>query len=101
MNYKPCGSGQGLREGLVFIYVVWFAVLVKNWSDFMKKVIIFLSLFVIAGLSQADNLSDSNRLFDCAEQTFSDLFSPSGQETFTLYEYLVRYYADTDTYMGI
>ena len=66
----------------------------------MSKVIIILSLLMITSLSQADNLSDSNRLFDCAEEVFSDLFSPSGQETFTLDEYLVRYYADTDTYMG-
>lgn len=66
----------------------------------MKKLIIFVTLLIISGLSNADNLSDSNRLFDCAEEVFSDLFSPSGQETFTLDEYLVRYYEDTDTYMG-
>ena len=99
MNYKPCGSGQGLREGLVFIYVVWFAALIIR-RDVMKTVIIFLSLFMISGLSLADNLSDSNKLFHCAEQEYPEYFSPAGMETFTLQQYLVRYYDETDTYLG-
>lgn len=66
----------------------------------MNKVIIILSLLMSTSLSQADNLSDSNRLFDCAEDVYPNLFSPGGEETFTFEEYLVRYYSETDTYAG-
>ncbi len=66
----------------------------------MKKVIVFLGLFMILGLSQADNLSDSNRLFDCVELAYAEFFSLAGAGTFSLDQYLVRYYAETDTYLG-
>ena len=46
------------------------------------------------------NLSESNKLFDCVELEFPEFFSPKGMDTFPLLQYLVRYYANTDTYMG-
>ena len=66
----------------------------------MKKIILFFALFMATSLSYADNLSDSNKLFDCAEQTFPELFDPAGEETFKLDEYWVRYYSNTENYVG-
>ena len=48
----------------------------------------------------ADNLSDSNQLFDWAEINYSQFFNPSGKETFQYKDYLVRYYEGTDSYAG-
>ena len=64
----------------------------------MRFVSIFLLIFPL--LSFADNLSDSNRLFDFAEKSFAYCFSPANAETFQWNEYLVRYYPETDTYIG-
>lgn len=49
---------------------------------------------------QADNLSDSNQLFDWVELNYPQYFNPSGQETFQLENYWVRYYENTNTYIG-
>ncbi len=62
----------------------------------------FFILFFLLGFSnsKADNLSDSNRLFDFAEQTFPHFFYPSGQETIEVNGYLARYYPGTNNYVG-
>jgi len=64
----------------------------------MRFAFIFLLVFPL--LSFADNLSDSNRLFDFAEKSFAYCFSPANAETYQWNEYLVRYYPETDTYIG-
>lgn len=60
-----------------------------------------LFLALIPALSAAENiLINSNKLFNFAEDSYPELFSPAGVETTTLDEYLVRYYPNTDTYVG-
>lgn len=66
----------------------------------MKKLLITLLFTVCSFTAHADNLSDSNTLFDWAENMYPQFFSPSGMETSELEGYLVRYYEDTDTYVG-
>jgi len=48
----------------------------------------------------ASNLSDSNKLFDFAENIYPEFFSPSGSSTSDLEGYLVRYYSETNNYIG-
>ncbi len=57
----------------------------------------FLWMLFISSIASAENfLVNSNKLFDFAEQTYPQFFSPAGAETFGLDNYLVRYYPDTD-----
>jgi len=61
--------------------------------------LIFLAL--IPAISAAENfLINSNKLFNFAEASYPNFFSPAGIETTILDEYLVRYYPNTDTYIG-
>ena len=65
----------------------------------MKFILLFW--FLIPSISFAENfLVNSNKLFDFAEKSYPQFFSPSGAETITLNGYLARYYPDTDTYIG-
>jgi len=66
----------------------------------MKKILISFLLLTCSFQIQADNLSDSNQLFDWAEENYPEYFSPSGAETFQVDVYFARYYEDTDTYLG-
>jgi len=71
----------------------------------MKKTALFsfltlLCLLIKPNLSIADNISDSEKLFNFAEQNYSQYFSPMGAKTSPLEDYLVRYYSETDTYLG-
>lgn len=60
-----------------------------------------LFLALIPAISAAENfLVNSNKLFNFAETSYPNFFSPDGVETTTLDEYLVRYYPNTDTYIG-
>ena len=65
----------------------------------MKFIILFLALFPT--ISFAGNyLINSNKLFDFAEKTYPELFSPAGMKTDGLNNYLVRYYPNTGNYIG-
>ena len=65
----------------------------------MKFILLFL-LF-ISTIASADNfLINSNKLFNFAEQSYPEFFSPAGVPTIGLDNYLVRYYSDTDNYIG-
>jgi hypothetical protein len=65
----------------------------------MKFLLLFW--FLIPSISFAENfLINSNKLFDFAEKSYPQFFSPSGAETITFNGYLARYYPDTDTYIG-
>ncbi len=64
----------------------------------MRCIILFSILFPTMLL--ASNLSDSNKLFDFAENIYPEFFSPSGSSTFDLEGYLVRYYSETNNYIG-
>ncbi|MCK5355401.1 MAG: hypothetical protein KAJ63_09810 [Methyloprofundus sp.] len=66
----------------------------------MKKILI-LVLFLTYSLQVfSDNLSDSNKLFNWAEENYSQYFNPPGRNTFKIENYRVRYYKNTDVYMG-
>ena len=50
--------------------------------------------------SGTTNETNSNTLFNFAEQSFPEIFTPSGQATFSVDGFLARYYPATDTYVG-
>ena len=65
----------------------------------MKFILLFLLL--ISTTSSAENfLINSNKLFNFAEQSYPEFFSPAGMPTIGLENYLVRYYPDTGNYIG-
>ncbi len=59
-----------------------------------------LALLFLPGFLLAEEPGDSNRLFDFAELHYAGYFSPAGRETMSLQGYLVRYYPETNTYLG-
>lgn len=64
----------------------------------MYKVVTGL-LFLAASVGVlADNLSDSNKLFDFAENAFPQYFSPAGIQTQSVNGYLLRHYPATNTH---
>lgn len=65
----------------------------------MKFILLFLIL--IPTTSFAENfLINSNKLFDFAEKSYPEFFSPAGMTTVGLDNYLVRYYPNTSNYIG-
>jgi hypothetical protein len=50
--------------------------------------------------SAADNLTDFNTICDWAETTLPDYFAPMGEQTFEASGFLIRYYQNTNTYVG-
>lgn len=66
----------------------------------MKKILLFIVFFTYSLQAFSSNLDDSNKLFIWAEENYSVYFSPAGEGTFKIENYLVRYYKDTDTYIG-
>jgi len=48
-----------------------------------------------------DNATNINRLFDWAETNYPQFFAPAGQSSFEYAGYIVRYYSDTNNYVGI
>jgi hypothetical protein len=69
-------------------------------ENYMKKTLICLLFLTYSLQIFADNLSDSNKLFNWAEQNYSQYFNPPGESTFRLKDYLVRHYKKTDIYIG-
>jgi len=66
----------------------------------LYSIISLLLLLFINQNTVADNLSDSNQLFDFAESNYSQYFSPPGALTKDAYGYYYRYYTETNTYLG-
>lgn len=65
----------------------------------MKLILFFWIL--IPSISFADSLMiNSNKLFDFAEKTYPEFFDPARTPTIALDRYLVRYYPDTNIYLG-
>lgn|GEM_PF-1673257 len=62
----------------------------------------FLLVFLLVFLSQpfADEISDSNQVFDWAESQYPQYFSPSGQQSADVEDYYARFYPSTDNYLG-
>jgi uncharacterized protein DUF3465 len=65
----------------------------------MKFTLLFLLVISTSSFSE-NSLINSNKLFNFAEQSFPEYFSPAEMTTMGLDNYLVRYYPDTDTYLG-
>lgn len=62
---------------------------------------IFIFWVLIPSIAFAENLLvDSNKLFDFAEKSYPQFFYPAGIKTVALDGYLVRYYPNTDLYIG-
>ena len=62
---------------------------------------ILLFLVLVPGIVFAENfLVNSNKLFNFAEKTYPELFSPASTATYSLNNYLVRYYSNTGNYIG-
>ena len=57
--------------------------------------------FLLPTAGRADELADANRLFSFAESRYSQYFAPADRDTVTYQGYLVRYYPDTKTYLGV
>ncbi len=52
------------------------------------------------GVDAINELIKADQLFDWAENNVKDIFS-SQQESFTAFGYYIRYYPETDTYVGV
>lgn len=66
----------------------------------MRFTILLFSLLV-SGITFAENfLINSNKLFNFAEESYPEFFSPARTATFSLNNYLVRYYPTTGNYIG-
>lgn len=62
---------------------------------------ILLFLVLVPRIVFAENfLVNSNKLFNFAEKTYPELFSPASTATYSLNNYLVRYYPNTGNYIG-
>ena len=59
-----------------------------------------LLLLLCSFTAHADTLSNSNTLFNFAEQSYPELFSPPQPGTGTSEGYYYRYYANTKVYLG-
>ena len=64
----------------------------------MRVSLLLALLFPLITL--ASDLSNSNKLFDFAEQEYPQIFFPSGSNTYELSGYLVRYYSKNENYIG-
>lgn len=65
----------------------------------MMKIFLLLTL-LFPLISLASDQDNSNKLFDFAERTYPQLFDPAGRPTYELSGFLVRYYPDSDNYIG-
>ncbi len=65
------------------------------------KITTLLFLAFIPAITFAENLLvNSNKLFDFAEKSYPEFFSPAEIKTVGLDNYLLRYYPDTGNYIG-
>ncbi len=65
------------------------------------KFFCLLALALVSLGAPADELAEANQLFSFAEARYPDYFRPAGQPTQPLQGYLVRYYPETNTYLGV
>ena len=67
---------------------------------FSIKMVSILALGVCPLLGFTAEPDDSNTVFDWAESSYPELFSPAGTSTNLISGYWARYYSDTDVYLG-
>ncbi|BCG64487.1 MAG: hypothetical protein methR_P2268 [Methyloprofundus sp.] len=79
---------------------------IKN-KQARKKISITLMLSIAASLSfflptivVSNELSESEAIFNWVEKDYFQYFSPAGKESFHASDYFVRYYNESDTYIG-
>ena len=65
-----------------------------------KKLLLLFVLILLPCQVLAGQVVDANRLFDWAERSYPQYFGPAGQESFWYENFLLRYYPDTETYIG-
>ncbi|HTR00448.1 MAG TPA: YHYH protein [Candidatus Acidoferrum sp.] len=58
-------------------------------------------LLLLPALVRADDASDAVQIFALGEQQYGKYFSPAGASSQILQGYIVRYYKDTNTYLGV
>ena len=69
-------------------------------SKFKKIYLLLFFILIIPKFTFAVSLSDADRIFDSAEQKYSQVFSPKTNTNF-YEEWVYRYYSLTDFYLGI
>lgn len=64
--------------------------------------LLFLGLLFIPIVhAQTDReIADSNKVFEWAERNFPELFAPAGVSSFNIEGYVVRFYSQTNTWLG-
>ncbi|MBT3530880.1 MAG: YHYH protein [Gammaproteobacteria bacterium] len=78
-------------------------IMLKPKENPVKKTIkiLFILLFLPASTLNADTLDNALSLFDFAETTYPELLSPAQPEVQEIQGFYVRYYADTEIYLGV
>lgn len=72
----------------------------KN-NDKKKLLCIYLLLYlVVYPFCFADDLTDSEKIFNWAEKDYSHYFSPANAQSSSIFGYWARYYKTTDSYIG-
>jgi len=66
-----------------------------------KHSILALTLLLSNGLAWADTRDNALALFDFVELAYPDLLSPAAPQTQEIQGFYVRYYADSDIYIGV
>lgn len=67
-----------------------------------KHLFIFIlsTFFTVNSLCFANDLTDSEKIYNWAERDYSQYFFPAGGESFEIIGYWARYYSKTNTYIG-
>jgi hypothetical protein len=60
----------------------------------------FVAALLAGQQAAADALSDANKIFDYAEANYPSYLAPPEPHTFQAMGYIVRYYSDTEVYLG-
>ncbi|MCK5871654.1 MAG: hypothetical protein KAG26_02410 [Methylococcales bacterium] len=68
---------------------------------FLKNLLLFFSVFFLHFPVSANDLIQSNQVFNWAEKNYPEYFSASNQTTFETSGYLARYYPQKNNYLGI
>lgn len=78
----------------------------NKYQNYFRKAITISVLFLsLTGNSQLvaqtdREIADSNRVFDWAERNLPEFFAPAGVGTLTIEGYVVRFYSQTNTWLG-
>ncbi len=65
-----------------------------------NKLQLTIALCLLNSLVMADNLSDSNTIFNWGEENYPQFLSPKNSPTLTFDDWIYRYYSETQNYVG-